>query len=100
MTLLSVLAGTFSDITNSGTAKTIVSVLSQATWLIWAEEGSCLGRRLPTDGSRAPVSCAVITPHHGLMAGEGDLHPAGELCLTPRSRSMLAVVLFWVVTNV
>lgn len=81
MTLLAMLAGTLSDITNSGTAKTIVSVLTQATRLVQAEEGGCLGRRLPTDGSCTLVPCAIFTPHRGLMAGKGDLHPADELCL-------------------
>lgn len=89
MTLLAVLASTLSDITNSGTAKTIVLELAQATQLMQVEEGGCSGRRLPTDGLCAPVPCAIITPCRSLTAGEGDLHPAGELCLMPRSRSVL-----------
>lgn len=50
MTLLAVLVGTLSDITNSGTAKTIVSVFAQVMQLIWAEERGCAGRRVPSDG--------------------------------------------------
>lgn len=69
MTLLTVLVGSLSDITNSGTVKTIVSVLTQATWLIWAEEGGCAGRRLPTDCPCAPVPSAIVITFHGLMAG-------------------------------
>lgn len=68
MTLLTVLVGSLSDITNSGTAKTIVSVLAQATRLSWAE-GGCAGRQLPTDCPCAPVPCAIVITFHGLMAG-------------------------------
>lgn len=100
MTLLTALVGSLSDITNSGTAKTIVSVLTQATWLIWAQEGGCSGRSLPTDRPCAPVPCAIITTFHGLMADWGELHPAGKLCLTPRAAACLQVVLFSVVIDV
>lgn len=47
MTLLAVLVGTFSDITNSGTAKTIVLVPHRAPQLIQVEEGGCPDSRLP-----------------------------------------------------
>lgn len=87
MTLFAVLAGTLSDITYYGTAKAIVSVLAQATQIIGAEEGGLQGRRLSTDGPCAPVTLAITTPGHGLMAGKGDLHPAGEPCLMPWSRN-------------
>lgn len=100
MTLLTVLTGTLSDITGSGTAKPLVSVLSQAMQLIRVEGGGCLGRRLPTNGPVRPVPCATITPCHGLMAGEGDLHPAGEPCLTPWTRRVPAAVLLWVLADV
>lgn len=65
MTQLTMLVGSLSDITNSGTAKTIVLVLTQATQLIWAEKGGCAGRRLLTD---CPVhQCPVPSSSHSMV---------------------------------
>lgn len=94
MTLLTVLVGSLSDITSSGTLKTIVSVLTQATWLIWAEQGGCAGRSLPTDCPCASVPCAIVITFHGLMAGWGQLHPAGKLCLTPTAAAACSGFVF------
>lgn len=54
MTLLAVLTGAFSDITNSGTAKAIVSALGEAMQLFWEEEEGCSDRRLLTNHPRMP----------------------------------------------
>lgn len=65
MTLLTVLVGSLSDITNSGTLKTIVSVLTQATWFSGQRREVVQAEAFP---QTVPVhQCPVPSSSHSMV---------------------------------